>query len=135
MTPQQVEQLVAFFVINLPFVTVIVLGQRRGWWVDGRAHDREIAEKDKFIVFITDLWKKSLTDLSSVEERSLKQSEAMRELTGVVRESLGFQRQLVEEARQRDWEWDRSLDGRNRQDRQRPLRISSPDGEDLKAGG
>lgn len=126
MTPEQTQQLIGLFLVNLPFVVIILLGQRRGWWIDGKAHDREIAEKDKFIAFLTELWKTALTDKIAVEERSLKQSEAMKELTSVVRESLGFQKELVDDARQGSW--DRSPDRRNQPARARTRRQPRSDG-------
>ena len=127
MTTEQAQGLVMLFIVNLPFVVVIVLGQRRGWWVDGKSHEREIAEKDKFIAFLTELWKTALTDKTAVEDRSLKQSEAMKELTSVVRESLGFQKELVDDARQRAW--DGPSDGRNRSTRQRTRREPRPNSQ------
>lgn len=101
MTPEQQQFLVTFFVINLPVVMVIIIGQRRGWWIDGRAHERELAEKDKFIAFVVDLWKTTLEEKKSVELKSSQQSEAMKELTSVVRDSLNFNRELVEDAGRR----------------------------------
>lgn len=69
----------------------------------GRTFDREMVNKETEIAFREQLRKEALADKALLEARDRERTEAMRELTNVIEQSLALNEKLVQETIR---EWD-----------------------------
>jgi hypothetical protein len=78
-------------------------------------HKRELDDKDRQITFIDGLRKEAIADKKATEERIASQTEAMKELAGVVRESVEVTNLVLNrESREPSYPKPTTTRGRNR---------------------
>lgn len=106
------------FVANLPIVIALFIAQSRGWFVLGINHTAELTAKDKIIEakekeaqFRESLRQEVLADRRLLEEKDKEKTEALRELTEVVKQTLQLNDRLLNETLNQRW------DGSDRRER------------------
>lgn len=92
------------FIANLPVVIALFVAQQRGWFVLGLTHNNTMADKDKQIEFREQLRQEAITDRDALAERDKDKTEALRELTEVVKQTLALNDRLLNETLNQRWD-------------------------------
>lgn len=99
------------FLANLPIVIALFIAQQRGWFILGinhnaelKAKDDQLAAKDKTIEFRELLRQEVIKDRQLLEERDKEKTEALRELTEVVKQTLALNDRLLNETLTQRWD-------------------------------
>jgi hypothetical protein len=91
-------------VANLPEVIALLIALQRRWIVMGVTHSAEIEAKDKEIQFREQLRQETLKDIEILREDDQKKTEALRDLTDVVKQSSQLVEKLLDEALDQRWD-------------------------------
>lgn len=98
-------------VANFPLVAAFFIALTRKWVYTGTnvqeinaAHDKEIALKDKDIQFREQLRQEALADIFALKAADKEKSEAIKELTTVVNNTLELNERLLDETLGQRWD-------------------------------
>ena len=92
------------FAANLPVVTALFIALQKKWIIMGVSFSREMDQKDKELIFREQLRQEALNDLRTREERDKEKTEALRELTEVVKQTLELNDRLLNETLGQRWD-------------------------------
>ena len=92
------------FIANLPIVAVLFVALQKRWIIMGVTFTREMDDKDKDIAFREQLRQEALNDRRVIEERDKEKTDALRELTEVVKQTLELNDRLLNEALDQGWD-------------------------------
>lgn len=122
------ENFWVLFIANLPVVIALFVAQQKGWFVLGITHNkniedkdkeynRVIADKDREIAFREQLRQEVLLDREVLQERDKEKTEALRELTEVVQQTLKLNDRLLNETLNQGWDGNDRREGTSQRTR------------------
>lgn len=114
------EDFWVLFVANLPIVIALFVALQKRWIVTGVSYNSEMESRNKEVAYREELRQEVLLDRRMLEERDKEKTEALRELTEVVKQTLALNDRLLNEAL--DQRWDGNSERRKTQDSSRTRR-------------
>lgn len=94
------------FLANLPIVIALFIALQKRWIVTGVSYNTIVEEKNKDIAFRESLRQEALSDRRLLEEKDKEKTEALRELTDVVKQTLVLNDRLLNETLNQRWDGD-----------------------------
>lgn len=92
------------FIANLPIVIVLFVALQKNWIVMGVSHNNEVENLKNDATYRESLRQEVLVDRRLLEERDKDKTEALRELTEVVRQTLALNDRLLNETLNKRWD-------------------------------
>lgn len=89
------EQIWLLLAANFPLVAAFFIALQRGWIYIGRTYDNEIKNKNEDIAFREKLRQEAMEEAKLLRERDKEKTDAIKELTNVVSQSLDLNEKLV----------------------------------------
>ena len=85
------------FIANLPLLAALFWALQKKWIIMGVTFTREMEQKDQEIAFREQLRQEVLADTAALKERDKEKTEALREITEVVKQTLALNDRLLNE--------------------------------------
>lgn len=92
------------FIANLPLLAALFWALQKKWIIMGVTFEREITDLKAQIDFREKLRQEAINDLSLLRERDREKTDALRELTSVVDQTLKLNDRLLSEALDQRWD-------------------------------